>query len=150
MEEALDISLNLIKGFESCKLQAYQVKKSDGELDKWTCGWGQTGPDVNEGTVWTQGQADARFSETVYSTYYYVNQLVKVQVNAAQIAALVSLAYNIGLHAFEESTLLTLLNRRNYDAAAEEFLKWDHEDGIPNLGLLRRRTKEQSVFEHGA
>jgi lysozyme len=40
--------------------------------------------------------------------------------------ALVSSTYNIGIGAFGESTMLRLLNKGNYEAAAREFDRWIH------------------------
>jgi len=45
----------LVQHFESCELEAYW----DPTGKVWTCGWGTTGKDVIQGTVWTQAQADA-------------------------------------------------------------------------------------------
>lgn len=45
---------DLLRRLENCKLTAYQ----DG-AGVWTIGVGHTGPDIREGLVWTQEQADA-------------------------------------------------------------------------------------------
>jgi GH24 family phage-related lysozyme (muramidase) len=41
-----------IKGFETCKLNAYMPTPQD----RPTIGWGTTGPDVHRGLTWTQAQ----------------------------------------------------------------------------------------------
>lgn len=53
---ALAIALSLAKASEGCRLTAYW----DAFGQVWTVGWGATGPDVREGTVWSQQHADAR------------------------------------------------------------------------------------------
>ena len=59
---------------------------------------------------------------------------------------LVSFAYNIGRTAFENSTLLKLLNRGEYEAAAEQFEKWNKSGGRVLNGLTKRRFDEQKLF----
>ena len=67
-----------------------------------------------------------------------------------QAAAMVSLAYNIGVPAFSTSTVLRQFNAGNFQAAADAFLMWDktHVDGqlVVVDGLLNRRKSEQAIF----
>lgn len=39
-----------------------RAKTGSGSGDPWTIGIGETGPDIHEGTVWTQAQVMARFA----------------------------------------------------------------------------------------
>lgn len=41
---------------ENCALKAYPDPLT--HSDPWTIGWGHTGPEVKEGLIWTQEQAD--------------------------------------------------------------------------------------------
>lgn len=72
--------------------------------------------------------------------------LIKVEVNQNQFDAMVSLAYNIGVGAFSNSTLLKRVNAKDFLGAANEFLKWDKSGGKPLLGLTRRRQREKELF----
>lgn len=72
--------------------------------------------------------------------------LIKVQVNQNQFDAMVSLAYNIGVGAFSNSTLLKRVNAKDFIGAGNEFLKWDKSGGKPLLGLTRRRQREKELF----
>jgi lysozyme len=72
---------------------------------------------------------------------------VKVPLTAGQRAALASFIYNVGVGAFSRSTLLRLLNRRDYAAAAAEFPRWNKAAGKALLGLTKRRAREREVFE---
>ena len=72
--------------------------------------------------------------------------LIKVQINQNQFDAMVSLAYNIGVGAFSNSTLLKRVNVKDFLGAANEFLKWDKSNGKPLLGLTRRRQREKELF----
>ena len=72
--------------------------------------------------------------------------LIKVQINQNQFDAMVSLAYNIGVGAFSNSTLLKRVNAKDFIGAGNEFLKWDKSAGKPLLGLTRRRQREKELF----
>jgi lysozyme len=67
-----------------------------------------------------------------------------------QAAAMLSLAYNIGVGAFSTSTVLNQFNAGNITAAANAFLLWDkaHVNGevVVVPGLLNRRKAEQALF----
>jgi lysozyme len=63
-----------------------------------------------------------------------------------QFDALVSFAFNLGLGVFQRSTLRQKVNRREYKAAAEEFLKYVKAGGRVLKGLVRRRTAERALF----
>lgn len=72
--------------------------------------------------------------------------LIKVEVNQNQFDAMTSLAYNIGVGAFSNSTLLKKVNAKDFAGAGDEFLKWDKSNGKPLLGLTRRRQREKELF----
>jgi lysozyme len=58
----------------------------------------------------------------------------------------VSFTFNVGAGAEAHSTLLSYINQSNFAAAAEEFGKWNHVNGVPNDGLTRRRAAERALF----
>lgn len=139
------VALGLIKQFEGCKLRAYKCPAG-----RWTCGWGTTGPDVVEGTVWTQAQADARLAQDVEKFLSGVRAAVKVKASDNEIGALASFAYNVGLGAFRSSTLLRLLNAGDRQGAADQFPRWNKVGGKVLPGLVRRREAERAVFLRAA
>jgi len=69
--------------------------------------------------------------------------------------ALVSFAYNVGLdidvdtkaEGLGDSTLLRKLNALDYDGAADEFVKWNKDNGKVVPGLSRRRLAERQRFK---
>ncbi len=133
--------IDLIQSCESCRLEAYLDQASI-----WTIGWGQTGPDIGEGLVITQEQADDVFVAEVSKFCADVEQGVIVDLTDNQFAALVCLTYNIGAEAFADSTLLKLLNNGSYDLAAAQFLRWNKVGGVVNRGLDNRRARERALF----
>ena len=136
--------LALTESFESCRLTAYQDVRGI-----WTCGWGSTGPDIVEGTIWTQEQADSRLVMDMQLAVSAVNRLVTIGLSQGAFDAIVDFCYNCGIGAFEGSTMLKLINAGNLEAAGEEFQLWDHASGKVVAGLLRRRIAEEQEFTNG-
>jgi GH24 family phage-related lysozyme (muramidase) len=75
-----------------------------------------------------------------------MNRVIKVPINKNQQLALLSLRYNIGGPAFDNSTLLRRLNERNYSDAAMRFAEWRLSEGKINQGLVNRRERERQLF----
>ena len=75
-----------------------------------------------------------------------VNALVTVKINQNQFDALISFSYNLGLGSLQQSTLLRLLNAGNFQAAADQFPRWDRAGGKEGAGLLARRNAERALF----
>lgn len=133
--------IEALRGYESCRLTAY---RDSGGV--WTIGWGHTGPDVHEGLTWTQDQADAAFVRDTAWAQAAVRNDVAVPLTQPQFDALVSLVFNIGAGAFARSTLLRKLNAGDYRGAADEFLRWNRDNGEVVTGLAVRRAKERAMF----
>lgn len=131
----------LIQSFESCRLTAYQDQRG-----VWSIGWGHTGPEVVEGLVWTQAQADSQFILDLHRTESAVMASLDVALTQNEFDALVCFTYNVGPGAEAHSTLVRLLNAGSLLTAADQFLVWDHVNGMPNAGLLRRRQAERDLF----
>ena len=72
---------------------------------------------------------------------------IKIPVSSNQFSALVSLAYNIGLKAFRDSTLLKKLNEKDFVSVKQEFLTWIYSGSMILPGLLRRRRAERALFD---
>lgn len=141
MSAALDLAMGVIKGFEGCKLKAY--------LDKagiWTCGWGITGRHITQFTTMTQKQADEALVHYVTPLMDVLETLITVPVTDNQLAALTSLAYNIGTSSFAKSSVLRYLNQKNYDGAGDAFLMWRKIKGEDSPGLFNRRQAERALF----
>lgn len=143
---------NLIKGFEGMRLNAYRDSAG-----VWTIGYGSTfyvgGAHVKQGdTLASEAQASALFVNTLAHYEQAVNRCVKVPLTQAQFNSLVSFTYNEGVGALENSHLLIKLNQKDYQGAADEFLKWDKitqpetGDKVVSTDLLERRKIERKPF----
>lgn len=139
-----DAGLKLIKEFEGCKLVAYLDKLANPPV--WTVGWGDTGPDVKEGTVWTQEQADRRLGLRLEELGRDVLAACVEEPNVNQLAAMASFAYNVGIGAFKKSTLLKKHNAGDFVGAANEFKRWSKAGGEVRAGLTRRRAAEAALY----
>ena len=132
--------MDMLKRFEGFRNVAYP--DVGGVL---TIGYGRTAG-VTAGERCTLSQAaDWLFSDAaIYEVA--VNRNVSVPITQNQFDALVSFAFNIGVGAFEESTLLRKLNDKDYDGASLEFLKWTRAGNDPSA-LLPRRSQERTLFD---
>ncbi len=145
MVDWLEVALPFTKGNEGCVLTAYPDPVSNGE--PWTIGYGATGPNIREGLVWTQEQADADLSARLTVIGNTILGHSKCALNDNQLAALCDFAYNEGLWALlGKSTLWRVLNQGDYEEAAAQFLEWDIADGRPVTGLETRRMRERTLF----
>lgn len=140
------LGIALIQFFEEYRDKAYRKFPHE----PWTCGWGHT-KGVTETTTCTLEIALQWLKEDLADASRIVNTVsTSAYFTAHQFDALVSLAYNIGVGNFERATdLQGALGRRWWTGAAALFLDFDHVDGVPDKGLLRRRTLESALFLDG-
>ncbi len=75
-----------------------------------------------------------------------VNRYVQVPMTQNQFDALVSFCYNLGQENLRNSTLLKKLNNKDYNGAADQFLRWDKANGRVLAGLTARRRDERRLF----
>lgn len=134
--------LDLTEREEALRLTAYY--DAGGVL---TNGYGHTGPDVHPGQVITREQAIAWLQHDTQVAANAVNVSVHVVLTQYQFDALVDFVYNVGVRAFEESTMLKHLNTNDFLSADNDFKSWVYVKGTVNKGLFNRRTAEQQEFE---
>lgn len=151
-EKAVDpspyaIAAALVRKWEGCRLKAYPDPATGG--DPYTIGFGATGPGIRKGVTWTQQQADKRLEQDVTRFVDGVRSMLKRPATDNQLGAMASLAYNIGLARFENSTLLRLFNSGSTAGAAKQFGVWTMAAGQRMQGLVNRRADERRVFEGG-
>lgn len=113
----------------------------------WTIGWGHTGPEVHPGLTITRAQAVSYLRIDVQRFVKAVNENVHVTLTQSQFDALVSFVFNVGISAFERSTVLELLNKGDYVGAESHFMDWIYVNHKVVDGLVNRRRSEQQEFE---
>ena len=136
--------LSLIKKFEGCELKAYLCKAS-----VLTVGYGHT-ETVHENMKITQETADKLLEQDIKHFEKHVNDLVEVDLEQNQFDALVAWTFNLGPTNLKNSTLLKVLNNKNYEDVPEQIKRWNKAtvDGERQVleGLVRRREAESLLF----
>lgn len=109
----------------------------------------------------TEPQAEALLVSDVAPIELYLRAIsprFEAALSQHQFDGLVSLAYNIGLRAFEESTLLKRVRADEFEAAAAEFDRWIYITVADSTGarrkrisrgLVNRRRMDRAIFERG-
>lgn len=142
--------IDLIKEFEGLKLKAYFCPAGIP-----TIGWGHTATvtaeDVRKGRTITKAEADDLLERDLRLDFEPgVRAACKIAPNQNQFDAFVSMAYNIGVPAFQRSTALRRHNEGNFQAAANAIELWNKAtvDGkkVVLNGLVRRRAAEKSLY----
>jgi len=124
-------------------------------VGRWTIGFGATGAGIGATTHWTQAQAEADLRRRLREEFGpALMSAVRVPLSTNQAAALMSLAYNIGVSAFEHSTLFIVLNTGDYARAATHFADFSMAHIAGRLtrldGLVLRRAAEAKLFLEGS
>ncbi len=161
-------AVELIKSFEGLVDGDPGTVNLDAYLDPvgiWTIGWGHAvrfrgqflrgvenrgiARALYRGGI-TRAQAEALLRGDLIDYAGSVLMLVKVTLTDGQYGALVSFAFNVGVGALSQSTLLRKLNARDFAGAADQFLVWNkgRKNGVlvELPGLTRRRRAERAMF----
>lgn len=129
----------------------------------WTIGYGHViRPHEKKSlTHVTEEQAEQLMLADVAPAALYLDAIqanFKTPLSQHQFDALVSLIFNIGLRAFETSTILQRLREGDFAAAAAQFDVWVKitkvdRDGVKRKvsirGLINRRRMDRAIFEKG-
>lgn len=139
-------TINLVKEFEGCKLEAYQDI-----VGVWTIGYGTTegaglGVVPKAGMKITQEEAELLLMAGLKKFAEQIKPKFLREVNDNQFGALLSLAYNIGPYAFSRSSALHMVNDGQFLKAADAIRLWNKAGGAENKGLIRRREAERKLF----
>jgi len=144
-KEISDKCLTFIKSWEKLCLVKYQDAGG-----KWTIGYGHL---IKPGEKFPDNLAESTASDILLidcaEAEKAVNDFVSVPLTQCQFDALVSLTFNIGRGNLNTSTLIKLLNKGNYEKAADEFWRWNKVKGETVNGLSKRRDKERKIFLTG-
>jgi len=145
----------LIKKFEADDINKYLDAYID-PVGIPTIGYGSTynydaKRKVKLGDSITQEKAIEWLRKETKAIVPKIKALVKVPINQNQLDSLTSFVYNVGIGAFQSSTLLRLLNSgAPKSEVAAQFDRWNK--GMVNgqkvvlPGLVRRRNEEKALF----
>lgn len=100
--------------------------------------------------ILTMAEVDALLASDLGKFERGVARLCPAAVNSQGIFdALVSFSFNVGLGNLQRSGLRMKTNRGEYEAAAEEFMKWTKAGGRVLPGLVKRRNDERAMYLSG-
>lgn len=139
--------IEFIKRHEGLVLRPYKDA-----VGKWTVGYGHLldqVTDAKSGPI-TKEQAEELLKQDLIIYEKGVERLITAPLKQPQFDALTSFTFNLGIGALQRSTLRAKLNRKEYSAAADEFLKWNKGKVRGKFmvlgGLDRRRREEKAMF----
>lgn len=130
----------LIGGFEGLRLNAYPDPATKGP--PWTVCYGETAG-VKPGDRYTVEQCRAMLRSSLDSYANGIEKCVKVPLPDTRYVALVSFAYNVGVGAACNSSVVRNINAGNPKAGCDALLKWNRAAGIVFPGLTKRRERER-------
>lgn len=137
--------LDLIKQYEGWRERAYRDP-----VGIWTIGYGHTTmagpPKVVPGLKITKQEGEEILARDVEKFAEGVRKLIKTKVSDEQFSALVSFAYNVGLGAFEGSSVLRYVNQGNFIGVPGRLALWTKAGGKTLPGLVKRRAAEGNMF----
>jgi GH24 family phage-related lysozyme (muramidase) len=131
--------LDLIKRFEGCRLKAYHLT---GEKYN-TIGWGHYGPDVTDGMMITQEQADKMLEQDLVKFEKYVEKYCTIPLTPNRNAALVSYTYNRGPGGMKQLAQ----NCSSVAGYSEGLVKYWGSATRYKKALVNRRKAEKAVFD---
>ena len=135
-----DILLEKLMEMEGCKLAAYRDAAGVP-----TIGYGHTAG-VRMGDRISKQQAKALLREDAETVMRQVRAL-DVARTEAQLEALISFAFNVGIDRLRSSTLLKVIRScGSKQAIQREFKRWVYAGGRKLSGLVKRREWEASHF----
>lgn len=137
---------NFLSEVEGVKYKAY---KDTGGV--WTIGRGITyyedGSKVKPGDTITKEREQKLFLNTLDAYVNNVKKTIKKSLTQNQFNALVSFCYNIGVTAFNKSTLVKRVNANpNNPDIKNQFMRWVYDNGVRVNGLVNRRKKEADLY----
>jgi lysozyme len=132
--------IDLIKGFEGCKLYAYRDS-----VGVATIGYGHT-KGVKMGMSITLQQAETFLKEDIVPVERVLNGM-GINYTQNQFDALTSWIFNLGEGNFKKSTMYKYIVSKKDDVAiTDQMIKWHNAGGKPLLGLKKRRVEEANMF----
>lgn len=133
-----------IVSFEGQRTTAY----SDG-AGNLTIGIGhmiRPGDGLTAQSVLTADQMNSIFMDDIADAENSIYSRVTAPLSQGEFDALVDFIFQFGDSKFGSSSLLRLLNLRNYDSIPAEFGKWINVAGKPSAQVTARRADDSATF----
>lgn len=141
---ALAIAAVLIPSLEGVEYKPYRDV-----VGVLTVCYGHTGADIIPTKTYTSAECKTLLDKDLVPFARSVERSVKVAASEYQKASLISFSYNVGVKAFESSTLLKKLNAGDGAGACDEMRRWNKAGGKVWKGLINRREVEREICNWG-
>lgn len=146
IQKMSDIGKKFLAKEEGERLVAYKCSAG-----VWTisvgCTYYEDGRRVKQGDMITKERSDQLFTRILSAYEHHVDMVTRDDINQNQFDMLVSLCFNIGMGAFQNSSLLRAVNKNPNDPAiAKHFQSWRFANGKENKSLLNRRLREAKRY----
>jgi len=148
--------IDFLKLLESCKLKPYDDQTGN-PIATWckgaTIGYGHLiqfdeWPKFKGGIL--HAEANLLLEQETDEKQKVVDRLITVELNQNQFDAACILAFNIGLHAFESSSVLMWINgtgtQSNFSSLESAWKAWNKSQGKVMKGLINRREAEWNLW----
>lgn len=132
-----------ISQFEGRELRAYRDI-----VGVWTICDGET-KGVHEGQVATPAECDTKLAQNLVSYERGLDRCLVAPLPGETKVAFLSWAYNVGLGAACDSTLVKLANTGATIAACDQLMRWNRAGGREVKGLTDRRSAERMLCRKG-
>ena len=150
-------AIALIQNFEGLRTKAYKPLSHE---NGWTIGYGHHSPDVYEGMVCTEAEAEMLLKADIAKYEYQIESALnidEIEVTQGMFDALVCLLFNLqgviknGKRLTPLQTLVSYklwkkMKAGDKEGAAKEFLDINKAGGVEVVGLTRRRKAEAQLF----
>lgn len=137
------LTVPIIGDFEGLRTSAYRDA-----VGVWTICYGET-HGVQPGDSYTVAECDAMLAPRVREFAAGLRECIHHPLPVEVEAAFVSWAYNVGLGAACESTLVRLANAGDLRGACDQLPRWNRAGGRVLDGLTNRRLSERVLCLSG-
>lgn len=146
---ALEKAVDIIKKWEGFRAEPY-----DDSVGVETVGYGftphlQNWERIRSAVPLSEPEADEFLREVVSTEYLPPIREMSGLTAPHKLAAYTSWAYNVGVPAARDSTLMAFLRSGKEEQAEQELLRWIYAGGKVLEGLVARRKAEKRLAEAG-
>lgn len=145
---AAALAVTVIGGFEGLRQTAYPDPATRG--NPWTICYGSTGADVVPGRQASLAECKALLLRDADREALILEKCLDTDnMPDGRAIAVLSLAFNIGGHAFCKSSIARKLAQGDIQGGCDAFLLYNKAAGFVMPGLTRRREKERVLCMEG-
>ncbi|WP_439056471.1 lysozyme [Serratia bockelmannii] len=138
-----EAGLRLIADLEGCRLSPYQCSAG-----VWTQGIGHTAGVIPDKII-DERKAAVDLVDDVRRTERGMAACLPHTLSQQTYDAVIAFAFNVGVGAACHSTLVALLQQRQWRQACDQLPRWIYVNGKKNKGLEQRRAMERALCLQG-